>query len=342
MQIKIWKTLLVTLGGIFILTSCVSTKKYQELESKRNQCEEERTKLVNENEQLKTTNNEQNALIAKYKGQIESLSKDTTEIGINYRRTSDSYYSLKKSYSDLLKKYEDAQSGNSSETSRVLTELKKAQADLIKREDSLASLEKQFKIKKAALDELALKLELSQKQLEEKNMAYMQLMNELKSKDSMMNALKNSVADALIGFQNEGLTVTRKAGRVYVSMDEKLLFPSGSFAINPRGKEALVKLAKLLESKQDINIIVEGHTDTIPYKPNGNVDDNWDLSAKRATTIVRILQQNSKISPIRITASGRGEFLPIESNNTKEGRAKNRRTEIILMPDLDKLYQIVQ
>jgi chemotaxis protein MotB len=167
-------------------------------------------------------------------------------------------------------------------------------------------------------------------------------MNELKSKDSMMNSLKNSVADALIGFKNEGLTVTRKAGRVYVSMDEKLLFPSGSFAINPRGKEALVKLAKLLENKQDINIIVEGHTDTIPYKANGNIDDNWDLSAKRATTIVRIFQQNSKINPLRITAAGRGEFLPIESNNTKEGRAKNRRTEIILMPDLDKLYQIVQ
>jgi chemotaxis protein MotB len=342
MQVNYWKSFLVIIGGIAIMSSCVSTKKFQELESKRNQSEEEKVKLANENQELKTINNEQSSQIAKYKSQHYALVNDTTEIGKEMRRIADSYKTLNGNYNDLLNKYEDAQSGNSAETGRVLTQLKKTQADLIKREDSLASLEKQYKVKKSALDELSQQLTISQQQLEERNKEYTQLMNELKSKDSMMNSLKNSVADALIGFKNEGLTVTRKAGRVYVSMDEKLLFPSGSFAINPRGKEALVKLAKLLENKQDINIIVEGHTDTIPYKANGNIDDNWDLSAKRATTIVRIFQQNSKINPLRITAAGRGEFLPIESNNTKEGRAKNRRTEIILMPDLDKLYQIVQ
>lgn len=338
---KLTSIVLLTLT-LVLVTSCVSTKKYQEMQSQKTQCEEERTKLAEENQQLKIQNNEQGSLISKQKAQIETLVIDTTQIGKDLRRNIDNYKNLNKTYTDLLKKYEDAQSGNSSETGRVLTELKKAQADLIRREDSLAYLEKQFAVKKKALDELSSQLDIYQKKLGEKEIAYNELLNELKSKDSMMNALRNSVAEALVGFQNEGLTVTRKGGRIYVSMDEKLLFPSGSFTINPRGKEALVKLAKVMESKSDINIVVEGHTDTIPYKASGNIEDNWDLSAKRATTIVRILQTSSRINPNRITAAGRGEFMPIDVNTSKEGRAKNRRTEIILMPDLDKLYQIVQ
>jgi chemotaxis protein MotB len=125
-------------------------------------------------------------------------------------------------------------------------------------------------------------------------------------------------------------------------MDNKLMFASGSFELNPKGQSALEKLADVLVDNKDINILVEGHTDSVPYGGSGKLVDNWDLSAKRATSIVRILTKDSKIDPAKITAAGRGEFSPIESNATPEGRAKNRRTEIILMPDLSKLYEIVK
>jgi len=195
-------------------------------------------------------------------------------------------------------------------------------------------LEKEFYAKKSALDLLS-------QQLAEKTAAYAKLRSELARKDSSMNALRNSIAKALLEFENDGLTITRKNGRVYVSMENKLLFSSGSFVINPKGADAIQKLAKVLESHPDIKILVEGHTDNVPYGGKGNLSDNWDLSAKRATSIVRILTSSSTIVPERITAAGRGEFAPIASNDTAEGRAKNRRTEIILVPDLSKLYEIV-
>jgi len=204
----------------------------------------------------------------------------------------------------------------------------------MQREDSLAILEKEFVAKKNALDLLS-------QQLAEKDYAYQQMRDELNRKDSAMNALRNSVSEALVGFENDGLTISRKNGRVYVSMENKLLFPSGSFTINPKGADAIRKLAKVLEKHPDIRILVEGHTDNVPYSGKGNLSDNWDLSAKRATSIVRIFTANSSVDPERITAAGRGEFSPIAPNNTPEGRSKNRRTEIILVPDLSKLYRIV-
>ena len=125
-------------------------------------------------------------------------------------------------------------------------------------------------------------------------------------------------------------------------MDEKLLFASGSFTLNANGKDAILKLAKVLEENQDIKIMVEGHTDADAYRGSGQLKDNWDLSVKRATTIVRLLEQNSKIDPKRITAAGRSKYVPVDSNETKEGKSKNRRTEIILMPNLDLLNNLVE
>jgi len=327
--------LLLILGFTTLLfSSCVTAKKYKELESKRKSCQEENALLKAENEKFRTNNNELSAQIAKYEQQLKNLKEDTTSIGRNCRRIANSYKDLNKSYNDLLIKHEASVKGNQAETRKILAELQKAQADLMQREDSLAILEKEFLAKKKALDLLS-------QQLAEKDYAYQQMRKELDRKDSAMNALRNSVADALVGFENDGLTITRKNGRVYVSMENKLLFPSGSFTINPKGADAIKKLAKVLEEHPDIRILVEGHTDNVPYSGKGNLVDNWDLSAKRATSIVRIFTSNSSVDPNRITAAGRGEFSPIASNETAEGRAKNRRTEIILVPDLSKLYQIV-
>lgn len=322
--------------------SCVSSKKYKELQGKRDNCETENQKLKDENMILKSTSSELGNKVKMYETMVKGLVDDTTSIGSAYRSVYDKYSSLNENYNDLLAKYNNALKGNQDETSKILKELQKAQQDLMRREDSLSVLEKQFSAKKAALDELSQQLSIAQANLSEKEAAYEKLRKELNAKDSLMNALKNSVSEALVGFENNGLTVTRKGGRVYVSMDEKLMFASGSFTVNAKGQEALVKLAKVLESKGDINILVEGHTDNVPFNGGGQLTDNWDLSVKRATSIVRVMTTNSKIDPKRITAAGRSSYLPVGTNDTAEGKAKNRRTEIILMPDLDKLMEIVK
>jgi chemotaxis protein MotB len=331
--------------GIFILigtVSCVSTKKFNTIKSEREHCEEDRMRLQSENQKLKDVNEQQNSTIENYRINQDFLIQDTAFKGKNYRKISNDFNELSKDYRDLSERFDDVQSKSQSEVNRILAELKKSKADIIKKEDSLSALQKELETKLNSVNELKNELTNSQSKLDEKEKAYSELMKEVKAKDSIMNSLKNQVAKALIGFEKEGLTITQKGGRVYVSMDEKLLFPSGSYAINPRGKEAITKLAIALENNPDINITVEGHTDSIPFKSNGIVEDNWDLSTKRATSIVRILKQNGKIDPSRIIAAGRAEFFPIESNTSREGRAKNRRTEIILMPDLDKLFKIIQ
>ncbi len=336
----------VKLLGIFLissvlLSSCVSMKKYNELQSKRDSSEKENSKLKDENLALRTSNNEYSALAAKYGQQVKNLKEDTTLLGRKYRMLASNHKVLNKNYEDLMAQNQALISGNQAETKKILAQLQKSQADLIMREDSLSVLEKEFSERKKELDLLSQQLASLQESLAQKEKAYNELNDEVQRKDSLMNALKNSVADALVGFENDGLTISKRNGRVYVSMDNKLLFASGSFKLNPKGKSALVKLAAVLQDNPEINILVEGHTDSVPYNGKGNLVDNWDLSAKRATSIVRILTGNSTIDPNRITAAGRGEFNPIESNTTKEGRAKNRRTEIILMPDFSKLYEIV-
>jgi chemotaxis protein MotB len=137
------------------------------------------------------------------------------------------------------------------------------------------------------------------------------------------------------------LTIYEKNGKVYVSLDEKLLFASGSWEIDKRGKEALGELGKVLAGDSNINVVIEGHTDNVLYKGSGNVKDNWDLSVMRATAVVKELLKNKEVNPQRITAAGRSEYIPIDATDTKEARAKNRRTEIILTPRLDELFKII-
>ena len=166
------------------------------------------------------------------------------------------------------------------------------------------------------------------------------LQNIIQSQRDIMSNLKNSIADALLNYQADELSVYIKDGNVYVSLEEKLLFKSGSDIVNPQGKEALKSLSKVINNTKDITVMIEGHTDNVPIKTK-QFEDNWDLSTARATSIVRIMTKDYGFDSNRITASGRGQFHPVKSNETAEGRAGNRRTEVILSPDLNELYKLL-
>ena len=166
------------------------------------------------------------------------------------------------------------------------------------------------------------------------------LQNLIQAQRDVMSKLKNSISDALMKYKTDELSVYIKDGSVYVSLQEKLLFKSGSDVVNPKGIAAIKSLALVLNSTKDINVMIEGHTDNVPIKTT-LFKDNWDLSTARAISIVRILTKESGFDSKRITASGKGEFKPVKPNDTTEGRADNRRTEIILSPDLNELYKLL-
>jgi chemotaxis protein MotB len=155
-----------------------------------------------------------------------------------------------------------------------------------------------------------------------------------------IEAIKKKMTDALVGFKSSELSVAIKNGKVYVSLQENLLFPSGSAVVNPKGKEALGKLAAVLNQNPDITVDIEGHTDSIPI--HGKYQDNWDLSLARSASIVRILTTDYKVDPERVIASGHSQYDPVQTNSTSDGRALNRRTDIILSPKLDELYKLLQ
>jgi chemotaxis protein MotB len=219
---------------------------------------------------------------------------------------------LNTEYKNLDKQYKDLTNDKLSDAEKFNTTLKQKSEELTAKENLLAEREK-------ALNDLKKKLA---------------------RQDSITKRLNDILRNALLGFQSDELSVEIKNGKVYVSMSDKLLFKSGSAAIEDKGKAAIKALAEVLDKNSDIDILVEGHTDNIPIK-TAVYRDNWDLSVARATSIVRILTDEYKISALRLTASGRGEFSPRASNATPEGRASNRRTEIILSPKLDEIMNLI-
>lgn len=189
-------------------------------------------------------------------------------------------------------------------------------------------------------DKLTLLLKEKMSKLAEREATINQLQGEINAQNEKVATLLNNVKDALLGFNNDELTVTQKDGKVYVAMSDKLLFESGSAQVNKQGKDALGKLADVLKKQSDIDILIEGHTDNKPIK-TVQFKDNWDLSVIRATSVVRILTKDYGVNPLQIVPSGRGEYLPVDANDSTEGRARNRRTEIIMAPRLDKLMDIL-
>jgi len=325
---------LVVLFGL-ILLSCVTPRQFKELQQENKDCDEERGQLKSENEKLTVENTE-------LKSKVEVSNKNISRFAEDSLRKMAEHDQLQKNYSELIRRYEDLinaqeanEKGSELETKKLLEQLKITQATLHNKEDELNKLSRTLDNKKDNL--ISLKLEL-----EKRNARLIELENILFKKDSAANALKLKVSDALLGFENQGLSVKLKNGKVYVSLEEKLLFESGRTEVGIKGTNALKKLVKVLEQNADINIMIEGHTDDVPLIPGSAFEDNWELSVARATAIVRILLDGSKINPKRLIASGRGEFMPVDPGKSSEARQKNRRTEIILTPKLDELFEILE
>lgn len=295
----------------------------------------ERDELKTENLTLAMDKRELEAMVEKLDAETRELSGRLKQVTDERDRLKADYNKMQSKVSELQNAQEDLIRGNVSETKRLLAELQAAQENLQKKEDLLRQLEQNLDIKKASLDELS-------HELEKRNARMAELEQILNAQKKIVQDLKAKVSEALLGFENMGLTVSVRDGKVYVSLDEKLLFKSASWEIDANGRNALRNLAAVLERNPDIQITIEGHTDNVPYNPSGGqLKDNWDLSVKRATTVVRVLLEGTKIDPKRLTAAGRSQYLPVDSRNTADARQKNRRTEIILTPDLSALYNIL-
>ncbi len=320
--------------ALMALVSCVPQRVMEETKAKLNNCETESAaakKLASETE---AKNAEMKEKIAKEEKELAGLQRDTVVLGNNLRLLSNKYDKLNLVNDQLLDKYNRMLAGSERDNAALSGKLQMTQEQLLKKEDELKALELRLNKQQQDLDALAAQLKQREARVNE-------LESILKSKDQATADLKKKLQDALTGFEGKGLTITQKNGKVYVSMDESLLFESGKTAVQPKGIDALKNVAKVLEQNPDINVLIEGHTDDVPMKGTGDIKDNWDLSVIRATSVTKIILQNSKTDPTRITSAGRGEFFPLDPAKTPEARKKNRRTEIILTPKLDELLKVL-
>ena len=316
-------------------TACVSPKIVEEMKTEQTDLKSHNKSLKKENLQLNTQNTELNDEINRLNQSLDQLVSDSADRSNTLTQLQNAHQELNSAYDLLLDKNSQMMANKAKETKKLLGELQVIQEDLQKKEDELTELEENLNTKQKQLIK-------TQKELQARERKVVELEDVISRKDSLVNALKNRISTALLGFEGDGLTITQKNGKVYISLDEQLLFASGSWNVDERGKEALSKLSKALENQTDINVMIEGHTDSIPFGGRGQVKDNWDLSVVRATAIVRILTESSNISAARLTAAGRGEFNPVSTNITREGRSANRRIEIILSPKLDDLYEMLE
>ncbi|HEX2969449.1 MAG TPA: OmpA family protein [Bacteroidales bacterium] len=320
---------------ILFSVSCVSGRKFGKLQDTSRNFMNERDDFKTKNIGLEMQNRELEARIASLGKEIDTINQNVRNARIERDKAEEDFNNVSALYNELKNSHEDLVRGNVRETQKLLSELQAAQKNLQDKENLLKQLSSNLDARKASLDELNY-------ELEKRNTRLAELEKILDAQKKIAQDLKNKVSEALLGFENNGLTVTTKDGKVYVSLDEKLLFKSASWDIDANGRSALKKLSGVLEKNPDIQIMIEGHTDNVPYNPgNSQLKDNWDLSVKRATTVVRTLLEGSKIDPKRLTAAGRSEYLPVEASNTADARTKNRRTEIILTPDLSELYRLI-
>lgn len=325
------KKVIILLLGLFVaaqFSSCVTKQKYNELQSQYKKCQDDLTFANSENVDFSNAKKQLSAQVDALTQESEQLKKDTLSLSRRLRQSERDLAKATKDYDDLLKDFAELNVNNQNQMNTLLGNIDKYKDDLNVKEKLLNAQQDSLEDAKAALA------------LKEARIQEMQ--NILNQKDAEVKALKDKVSAALKGFEGSGLNVHEKDGKVYVSMDDKLLFASGSWTINEKGLNAIQNLAKVLENEKEIFVLIEGHTDNVPYRGNGQVKDNWDLSVMRATSVVRALLQYGDIEPVRLSASGRSEYLPIDSANTSEARAKNRRTEIILTPNLDQLFQLIQ
>jgi chemotaxis protein MotB len=316
-------------------TSCVPLTRFKTLEQQSADCQQVRENLKTENDKIMAENREVKTSLDIAQKDLQKALEENASSRTDLEDLQQQHFRLNKDYDDLKEAQQTLLKGSESEIRRLMSELQGFQQSLDQQEMELNKLS-------GILDEKKKNIERMQDELNQRNARLNELENILKEQEATVKSLKKSVSEALTGFENQGLMVTQKNGKVYVSLEEKLLFPSGSTAVDLKGVAALKKLAGVLEKNPDISINIEGHTDDVPVIPGSSFIDNWDLSVLRATSIVRILLHSSSIDPKRLTTSGRAEFFPVDLAKTPDARQRNRRTEIILSPKLEALYKLIE
>ncbi len=303
-----------------VALSCVSKKVYTELEDKYASLKKDNRKLSEKNDELSKEKNQLDLDYNKTKEELAKIRAERDKLLADYTATKNNLNTLQSSYSALEKNSGEELQSNMKKNRELLAQLESKEKALAAEQERLNKLKNDLQQNSARLAEL------------ESMMA---------SKDAAMRKLKETLSKALNSFEGKGLTVEQKNGKVYVSMENKLLFSSGSWAVGTEGRRAVVEVGKVLGDNPDITVLIEGHTDDVPYAGSGAIADNWDLSTKRATAIVSILGENKKINKQNLTAAGKSEFSPIATNDSAEGKAKNRRIEIILTPKLDEISKML-
>ncbi|MCK0124853.1 OmpA family protein [Gelidibacter sp. F2691] len=305
---------------LMLTSSCVSKKIYTDLESKYATLRKDNRKLSDENGTLK-----KDLLLSQ--NRLLQLQRDYDDTTAKRNQLQRDYDATKTNLDNLQTSYEALEQNSSSAIAQNSKKNRELLAQLEAKEQALAS--ENGRLQKLNED------------MDARSQRIAELESMIASKDAAMNKLKNAISKALTNFEGKGLTVEQRDGKVYVSMENKLLFQSGSWAVGANGKQAVNQLGAVLAENPEIAILIEGHTDNDPYTGTGVINSNWDLSTKRATAIVQILKENSAINPENLTAAGRGEYAPIASNDTSEGKAKNRRIEVILTPKLDEISKLL-
>jgi len=301
---------------LLFANGCVLQKKYDELLAEKLKFENQ---LHECNDKLSVSNAKRDSLLSL----STALANDTMQLNETIRTTSKELSTLKAEHEQLNSYYNN-----------LLNNSGKLSKDLAEQQKNLLAIKENLEQTRQLNEQLNADLELREKKVKE-------LEEILRKKEEAANALKNKITEALLSFKGSDLSIEMKNGKVYVSLAEKLLFKSGSTVVDPKGVQALQQLAQAVKSQQNIEIMVEGHTDNVPIAGNQKyMQDNWDLSVLRATSIVRILT-SSGVTPNQVIAAGKGEFYPITENKTVEDKQKNRRTEIIITPNLDVLFSIL-
>ena len=328
------KSILCISALLLVLSACVTPKTHNTLVAEH---ESEKSALILAEKNALSLNGkleESEGTITALQVQISDLRNDSLQNGKSLTILQSKYDELSDAYDLLVSKNSSYMANKAKETKKLLEQLEQAQTELFTKEDELNKLSN-------SLDAKEEELKLAQEELEARSARVTELEAIINKKDSIVTALKQSISKALIGLEGDGLTIEQKNGKVYISLEEDLLFASGKYEVNSGGIAALNKLATALASQKDLEILVEGHTDSIPYSMS-LLKDNWDLSVMRATNVVKVLLKNPSLDPLQLTAAGRAEFIPIATNKTKEGRRANRRIEMILSPNLDDLFKLLE
>ncbi len=309
----------IMLVGI-LFSSCVTSKVYKDLESKYANLKRENRKMEDDLTALEKESKADKKALQQLDAQYQKTLTERDELQRKYDAGVANYENLKNSYDALEKNSSAAIAANSKKNRELLGQLEDKERALAQERTRLDKLQRDLDARSQRVDELE---------------------SLIAAKDAKMQALKNAISKALRNFEGKGLTVEERNGKVYISMENKLLFESGSWAVGSQGRKAVKQLGKVLAQNPDIAVLIEGHTDNVPYTGNAQLSGNWDLSTKRATAIVNILLENGQIDPQNLTAAGRGEFAPVASNDTGEGKSKNRRIEVILTPKLDEISKLL-